>query len=597
MLSASKSAVMEDSVGARHPKACITCAKAKVRCLPEDDGPCKRCLRLGKECGNQTPGAHRRPRKSASNTEISALEAKLDRMVDLLAASERNARERLDGSTTRSNSTFEERTVKPDMDDKKILEIFRTQMLPLFPFLIIPASVTAEEVRREKPFLFLNISMVVCQSSSRQKEIATAVQQYVADHIIMRGEHSLDLLQGLLVNAAWFTSVSRCQPVAPSTYAASQADTFKAEMESQHMIRSTTQFDAFVHLLVAQSLSLGLNQELTYQKSLNYPMTYLKESMQETPHNPIRTLEERRTYLGCYYLTTMLSTCVKDLGPIIRFTKYTEECCKTLEQVAEYPVDNHLVQLVRVMNLAERIHCTLYRTDLPYSPVSASPIGLSIRWLEAELQELKTRMTSDPSQSAILSTHYDTLEIHLYRIALNQDSSESDYGNHPLMRLDILYRCLESTTSFFRNFYALPSIFFPYVPFTVICQFGKAIVTVSQLSLFNHSGWDRTYVESTIDFNSTVDALLAKLDDSRVLFQHALEQNPNTSQIPEIYGRMAARGRMMKAMHQRRKDALEQTTPSSMTELDYELMMNTPLDLLFPFSEIPPSTNHTTFEA
>lgn len=155
------------------------------------------------------------------------------------------------------------------------------------------------------------------------------------------------------------------------------------------------------------------------------------------------------------------------------------------------------------------------------------------------------------------------------------------------MRLDILYRCLESTTSFFRNFYALPSIFFPYVPFTVICQFGKAIVTVSQLSLFNHSGWDRTYVESTIDFNSTVDALLAKLDDSRVLFQHALEQNPNTTQIPEIYGRMAARGRMMKAMHQRRKDALEQTTPSSMTELDYELMMNTPLDLLFPFSEIP----------
>lgn len=90
---------------------------------------------------------------------------------------------------------------------------------------------------------------------------------------------------------------------------------------------------------------------------------------------------------------------MKDLGPIIRFTKYTEECCKTLEQAAAHPVDIHLVQLVRVMNLAEKIHCTLYRTELHSSPVSAPPIGLSIRWLEAELKELKARMLGDPSQS------------------------------------------------------------------------------------------------------------------------------------------------------------------------------------------------------
>lgn len=156
------------------------------------------------------------------------------------------------------------------------------------------------------------------------------------------------------------------------------------------------------------------------------------------------------------------------------------------------------------------------------------------------------------------------------------------------MRLDILYRCLESTTSFFQNFYALPATFFPFVPFTIISQFGKAIVTVSQLSLYNHSGWDRTYVESTIDFNSTIDGLLAKLEESRPIFQRVLEQDASSTFIPAIYGRMSARGRMLKAMHQRRKDALEQSTPSSMTEFDYELMMNTPLDLLFPFSEIPP---------
>lgn len=200
--------------------------------------------------------------------------------------------------------------------------------------------------------------------------------------------------------------------------------------------------------------------------------------------------------------------------------------------------------------------------------------------------------------TATLLTHYDTLEIHLYRVALNQDSSESNFGDHPLMRLDLLFRCLETTSSFFPNFYALPSVFFPYLPFSVICQFGKAIVTLSQLSLYDHSGWDRTYVESTIDFNHTIDQMIAKLEESRPFFQQTSEQDPNSAGLPEIFGRMHNRAIMLKHMHQRRKEALERTSPpSTMNTMDYELMMNTPLDLLFPFGEMPPMGDPYTFRA
>ena len=202
------------------------------------------------------------------------------------------------------------------------------------------------------------------------------------------------------------------------------------------------------------------------------------------------------------------------------------------------------------------------------------------------------------STTATLLTHYDTLEIHLYRIALNHDSSESNYGDHPLMRLDLLFRCLETTTSFFRNFWEMPSVLFPYLPFSIVCQFGKAIVTLSQLSLYNHSGWDRTYVESTIDFNHTVDKMVSKLEESRPFFQRAVEQDPHSTEIPEIFGRMTARAKTMKLMHQRRKEALERTSPpSTMTPMDYELMMNTPLDLLFPFGEMPPIYEPYSFRA
>lgn len=222
-------------------------------------------------------------------------------MVAMLAASEQNARDRLEsGSATKSLSTFEHNTAAPDETEGQLLmEIFFEKMFPLFPFVVFPRHVTAEELRREKPFLYLNISMVACQNAPRQREIVDAVQEYIAEHIVIRGEHSLDLLQGLLLNVAWFLSVSRFpRPIDHSR------NVLKTE-EPHHIIRSTAQLDTNVHLIVAQSLSLGLNQEMAYQKSLNYPLAYLKDTITEDHHNPVRTLEERRTYLGCYYLTTM----------------------------------------------------------------------------------------------------------------------------------------------------------------------------------------------------------------------------------------------------------------------------------------------------
>ncbi|KAJ5203463.1 hypothetical protein N7449_005542 [Penicillium cf. viridicatum] len=579
---------MEDGVGTRHPKACLTCAKAKVRCFPETDGPCKRCRRLGKECGAQLPGTHRREKKSAANgSDVAVLEAKLDRMVAMLAASEQNARERLgSGPATRSLSTFEHNTAALDEAEGQLLmKVYFEKMFPLFPFIMIPPSVTAEELRREKPFLYLNIFMIACQNAPRQREIVDAVQEYVAEHIVIRGERSLDILQGLLLNVAWFISVSRFPrpsdhpPYVPKTE------------EPHHIIRSTAQLDTNVHLLVAQSFSLGLNQEMAYQKRLNYPLTYLKDTINEDHHNPVRTLEERRTYLGCYYLTTMLSTCVKDLGSIIRFTRYTDECCNVLDQIAEYPTDASMVQLVRVMNVADRIHHTLYQSELYPSSVSSAPppLGLSIRWLEAELKQLKARIPSEPPHSAILQLHYNTLEIHLYRVALNTDASKSNYGDHPLMQLDILFRCLEATTSFFQIILSLPSALFPFFPFSMTCQFAKAIVTLSQLSLYDHPGWDRAYVESIIDFDQTVDDIASKLEVEIPLYEQALAQDSKSTELPEVFRRMRTRVQMIKKTHRRRKDALEQKSLSTtVAPIYYDFMMDSPLDLLFPIGEIPP---------
>ncbi|KAJ5503892.1 hypothetical protein N7463_006766 [Penicillium fimorum] len=520
--------------------------------------------------------------------DVAVLESKLDRMVAMLAASEKDPKERAESGPARSSSTLEENTAAPDETEGKLfMEVFSKKMFPLFPFLMIPPNVTAEELHREKPFLYLNISMVACQNARRQREIVDMVQSYVAEHIVIRGENNLDLLQGLLVNVTWFISVSRL----PRHSSCGQfPDAPKPDESYHHVVRNTAQLDTFVHLLVAQSYSLGLGRELTCQKNLNYPLTYLKEATNEDDQNPVRTLEERRTYLGCYYLTTMLSTCVKDLGPIIQFTRYTDECCNVLDQVAEYPSDAYLVQLVRVMNLADRIHHTLYNNELHSLSVSSAspPLGLSIRWFEAELKQLKDSMPSESPHSGILQLHYSTLEIHLYRIALNNEPSKSNYGDHPLMRLDLLFRCLEATTSFVQTTISLPSSLFPFLPFSITGQFGKAIITLSQLSLYDHPGWDRAYVESIVDFDQTIDRIASKLQGELPSFEQAAKDSKATG-LPEIFGRMANRAKMLKNMHRGRKEALEQNSlPANMLPIDFDFMMNYPLDLMFPFGETPP---------
>jgi hypothetical protein len=224
-------------------------------------------------------------------------------MVAMLAASERTARGRLEADSAPGSGREESVESPGDVDGQLLMEVFMHRMLPLFPFLVIPAHITAEDLRRDKPFLYMNISMIACPNAPRQREIADAIQEYVAEHIIIKGEQGLDLLQGLLLNVTWFTTVGRF-PRAAACFE-TNPDVLKYETEARLVTRNTAQIDNFVHLLVAQSVSLGLSQDPNYQKNLNYPLTYIKETMLGDKDNPIRTLEERRAYLGCYYMTTM----------------------------------------------------------------------------------------------------------------------------------------------------------------------------------------------------------------------------------------------------------------------------------------------------
>lgn len=558
-----------------------------------------------------------------SHSEVSALEAKLDRMVALLASSDRSSKEFQSNSSLSPASASlvprdENMNMPSDQEGAKFLDTFRTKMVPLFPFVAIPAGISVSQLRQEKPFFYLNIVMVACYDAPRQREIVQTILNYVAEHIITRGEHNMDLLQGLLVHLAWYVTISRF----PDVNAAGRP--CETDIGTKPFRQISSQLDIILQLVMSQVTSLNLNQSMTSLRSLNRPLSYMKAVDLHPNQVPERTLEERRAYLGSYYLSVMyedflqfqitvayiqtnanpshrLSMCVRETDTP-RFTKYSNECCEILKETAEYPTDSFLVQLVRVLCVGQKAHYLVSANEVDY-PIALTPmLGLAIKSYQVELQQLRSSFNNERLQAgenppcsdnhfglnahilvsaAVLSSHCDTIEIILYRTAMTMVTNTPS-TDLPITQIDLLFRCLEAAKSFFLDFYSIDCDTLPILPFTIWCQFGTAMICLSRLILYQDDriGWDQGYVQGTVDFHSTIDINLRRLEEAQALISYEF------TEAPEIFQRLKARLKVMKDLHKTRLEGQAKTNmETSQDPLDLSFVFNLPTDAFFPYGD------------
>ncbi len=86
---------------------------------------------------------------------------------------------------------------------EKLLHVYQTQMSGHFPFVVIPAGTGTQDLRDDKPFLFAAVML----AASRQKFTGPTVagsrlMEHLGVRMLIHGEKSMDLLQGLLVYIA-----------------------------------------------------------------------------------------------------------------------------------------------------------------------------------------------------------------------------------------------------------------------------------------------------------------------------------------------------------------------------------------------------------
>ena len=83
------------------------------------------------------------------------------------------------------------------------LHTFITYMSKCFPFVYLPPTVTAQQLRQERPFLFLCIMAISSKSASQQQILGDHVRQRLAQELLLNSNKSIDILQGLLTFVGW----------------------------------------------------------------------------------------------------------------------------------------------------------------------------------------------------------------------------------------------------------------------------------------------------------------------------------------------------------------------------------------------------------
>lgn len=158
----------------------------------------------------------------------------------------------------------------PPDTDENLLKVYRNELAPCFPFVLVPEGVSASTLGAARPFLMAAIRMV----SSYRSQKSTKAQMYrllnhIADHMILRSERSHDLLMGLVVILGWF---------------------------HQHCI-AHAQLNQLVSLAACLAGELGLKRSPSLPERTRLLVMRLWE-LQE------RTNEERRLLLAVWYLSS-----------------------------------------------------------------------------------------------------------------------------------------------------------------------------------------------------------------------------------------------------------------------------------------------------
>lgn len=543
------------------PRACRACAAGKAKCVfppatSHDDTKCTRCTRLLKQCILQTPAV--RKRQPRTSTRVAQLEEKLEGLESLL----KNTQSPIDGNAaepvftsfqpstqtipyansdlfpTRFSTAGSRESVAcgDPVHADALLLLYRTNMSPQFPFVIIPDHMSAIRLAQDKPFLYKTVLMVASyHDKSVQTLMANEIFEYLSAHMIIRNEKTLDLLQGLLVLIAWYHT-------------------------HIHVARRIT---LMLQLAAALEIDLGLSPKAAVRIAENRAALNLRTFLEDIPIITEPTSEERRTYLGLVFLNSVISTFVTDTSDPGYSAQYTDDCVMVLQKSLEFPSDQILLHLVELQRIAQEINQILPRYIAKLSSNPPIPASSSLRALQMKLETFRNHLPLQIQQNPFILMHYHSLLAYLTELALSIPFPS---------RQATLQACLTATHSFFTIMFSVPLTDYYKLTYFSWMQVRNIIVVLCKLSSFESPDWDPSHVRGVLDLSLILDNMISQFEKIQVW---RIKQGQGTSDV--FLERFIPRLKQYREAFQRKSQSLL-GDPNALSQLSIEPMSHIPMD-------------------
>ncbi|KAK1080939.1 hypothetical protein LTR33_005108 [Friedmanniomyces endolithicus] len=306
---------------------------------------------------------------------------------------------------------------------RQLVETYKNDLFPHFPTIPIAASVTADEMRRSRPTLFL--AVISAASGKENPDLSATLDKEIleeyATRSLMNSEKSLELVQALLISAVWYHP--------PSEF-------------------GQLKYYEYIHMAATKVMDLGLGtrpkvarsrlgnaaqgREPAKQAMLHPAEDASNPDLSMTPRSrdgspDTGSLESRRTFLACYMICTSVSLSMRRPN-MLRVSSYVRECVEYLHRSPDaLPRDRILVHWLRLVMIAEEVSVSFSYDD---------PGGIaSITELRAQLmlKDFEKRLSAWWASVPIEDRHgnltimYYTNRLFLHEIALHVDHSPEDF--------------------------------------------------------------------------------------------------------------------------------------------------------------------------
>lgn len=226
-------------------RTCTACRQRKVKCMPlaqerdaENVNTCTRCWKQSLSC--VFPPAARKKTRRRNEDKLRDLESRLGAVQAALESGLRRqsptGRDTISPSSTLnempSQATVAETLDVPAGDPiatdlvspelaEQLCQTFSNDMAPLYPLVSVPRSSTWMSLRSGRPAL--SRAMIAAASTSSHPAISARMfretAHFFAEKVVVAGEKSLDLIQGLLVLSTWHLPPSTFTELKFSQYA------------------------------------------------------------------------------------------------------------------------------------------------------------------------------------------------------------------------------------------------------------------------------------------------------------------------------------------------------------------------------------------